>query len=134
MTTYHLRTTDSAALLALGVQIGLLVERDGVHGLADPHAGIWDVIGPIYRPTGAVTETDLGPVPVIEPITDAGGQPYWHANLMLYTASLTEMAQAAYAADPTPELAQALTDISTYFVTDASGEPVAPGQPARVFG
>ena len=30
MTTYYLRTTDPAALLALGVQIGLLAERDGV--------------------------------------------------------------------------------------------------------
>ena len=133
-TTYYLRTTDPAALLALGVQIGLLVERDGVHTLADPHAGIWDVIGPIYRPTGATITTELGEVPETAPVTDPAGTPYWHANLMLYTGTLGDMARAAYAADPTPELGAALADLSAHFVIDATGDPVAPGQPARVFG
>lgn len=132
-TTYYLRTTDPSALLALGVQIGLLVERDGVHALADPHVGIWDVIGPIYRPTGVMLATELGEVPEMAPVTDPAGTPYWHANLLLYTASLTEIAQAAYAADPTPELGAALASIGTYFVTDAAGEPVAPSQPSRTW-
>ena len=134
MTTYYLRTTDPAALLALGVQIGLLAERDGVHALADPHAGIWDVIGPIYRPTGVMLATEMGEAPETAPVTDPAGTPYWHANLMLYTGTLGDMARAAYAADPTPELGAALASIGTYFVVAADGQPTAPGEPARVFG
>jgi hypothetical protein len=134
MTTYYIRTTDPAALLALAVQIGLLREtEDGGHVMADPHAGIWDPIGPIYRPTGETVDGELGPVPVSAALADAEGRPYWHANLMLYTASLTEIAQAAYAAAPTVELGAALQSIPSYFVADADGVPIAPQQPARTW-
>jgi len=128
--TYFIRTADKETLLALAVQIGLLNED---HQLKDPHAGIWDPIGPLYKPTGNMVETEMGEVPEMAVIADADGNPYWHANLMLYTQSLGDMARAAYEADPTPELGAALASIPSYFVADAEGTPVAPTMPARAF-
>lgn len=132
--TYFIRTTDKDTLLDLAVQIGLLIEDEGQHYMADPHAGIWDPIGPIYRPTGGTVSTEMGDVPEMVVVADSNGTPYWHANLLLYELSLGDMARAAYAADPTPELAQALQSIPLYFVADQDGTPVAPTAPARVFG
>lgn len=52
-TTYYIRTTQPDQLLTLGVQIGLLrMTTEGVHVLAEPSSGVWDVIGEIQRPAG----------------------------------------------------------------------------------
>lgn len=126
MNTYFIRTTDRQTLMSLGVAIGLFT-AEGT--LVDPHVGIWDEIGTIYRPTGNV----VNGVPETAPVADEAGTPYWHANLMLFELSLGDMARAAYAANPTDELGAALASIPSYFVCDESGAPVTPGQPARVF-
>jgi hypothetical protein len=77
-----------------------------------------------------VTDPETGlTVELTAPVRDEGGNLYIHANVVM-DGSLRELAMAK-AADH-PELAEALSMVPRYFVTDESGQPRAPANPARV--
>lgn len=129
MPIYYLRTTpaDYEQMIAIGKALGAIVETDGV--ISAP-GGCWDFIGPIYVPTGEVTQTDFGPQPVMTPRVDANGAEYIHVNLIT-PVNLREAAQALAVAHP--EVAAGLANLGKYFLLDAEGNTVPPANPHRVF-
>lgn len=70
---YFLKSTDEAALVAALLTAGILLEIDGSHVLTEGVA--LDVIGTIYKPTGAVLTVNGMEVP------EMAAMPGWHANL-----------------------------------------------------
>jgi hypothetical protein len=84
----------------------------------------------VYRPTGETVVVDGIETALTEPVRDAQGNLYWHANLRT-TIDLRERAEAKAASNP--ELAEALADLDRYFVTDESGQPKVPNEPAMVW-
>lgn len=127
MNHYYLRAVPAtwSTLLTLGERLGAIQTIEGATHATD--GGAWDYIGEIHRPTGAVDEEGL---PVLAPVTDAGGAVYLHANL-LTPLDLRAAAEALAPADP--DIAQALATLGAFFVTDATGQAVAPAAPHRVF-
>lgn len=136
MIRYYIRTaqSDRSILLALAVTIGVLRQVADEGGVAHYQptilGAVWDEIGLLSRPTGTL---DGDGFPIHEPVT-VNGEVAWHANLYLPDGlSLMEMAQAAYAANPSPALADALSHVPRFFVADpVTGEAIAPLHPARV--
>lgn len=132
MNTYFLRCkqADVQTLIALGITLGALVQHPGENGqpatITATHGGHWDVIGPIYRPTG---ELDDEGMPLTAPMLDDDGNPWWHANL---TTPVDLGAVAAAMATEHPEIAEGLADLSRFFVVDEENRPKAPAQPYRV--
>jgi hypothetical protein len=91
----------------------------------------WVYIGPVYKPTGETTidpETGIT-VELTAPVRDEGGNLYLHANVVM-DGSLRDLAESKAATNA--ELADALLMIPRFFVTDSSGQPRSPANPARV--
>lgn len=89
----------------------------------------WVYVGPICRPTGStITVGDLK-VPEAMPVIDENGVPYVHINVV-YEGSLRELAESK--AQDHPEIAEALGNLSRWFVTDDEDRPRAPNNPAVV--
>lgn len=126
---YHLRCleSDKPQLLALGVLLQVLQESEGKHHAT---AGDFVEIGYVYRPTGETVLVDGIETALTEPVRDENGNLYWHANLRT-TIDLRERAEAM--AVSSPELAQALSQLGKYFVTDELGQPKVPNDPAVVW-
>lgn len=121
MNDYYIRChpDNVAMLLALAVTLGVLRldDESGEHLPAEPTT-VWDVVGTIERDG--------------QPVCAPDGAPYWHANLRM-VGSLNDLAQQAYAANPSAELGTALAMIPDLFVVDEQGVVRMPAQPARVF-
>lgn len=99
MNTYFLRSTSRAELVATVVGLGLILDdADGARTVS-PH-DVWDEIGEILQPTGETNDGPYGPVPVMAPIADADGVPYWHANL--YTPTDVTGIPPQYVLTPQP--------------------------------
>lgn len=145
MNDYAIRCTqaDVPQLLALAERLGVLSPHTdlegnptGGHGLHSDRRGGWDVLGTIYRPTGGtVRHTMPGgyeiEVPKTEAVCDEAGEPYWHANLRI-DIDLAERAREMAAGDP--EIAEALANLSRWFVIDPeTGHARLPKSPARVW-
>ncbi len=132
MNDYFVRCVESdvPALYALAGALGVLqpVPDTDAHTVAPPHSGAWDVVGPIYRPTGEMLDVGGIESPVTAPICSPDGQPYWHANLRI-DASLMDLAQAS----DDPAVQAGLGDLARWFVVGADGMATAPQQPARVW-
>ncbi len=131
MNNYYIRCleSDRPALYAAAVALGLLTPlTDGAGYVSARPDFVWDEIGPIYRPAGATTTDEAGnEIPIMTPLSDANGNPYWHCNA--YAGfSVGELAAAA----TDPAVSQAISDIPRFFLTDASGAAIAPAHPARV--
>ena len=93
--------------------------------------GAWDYIGEIQQPTGVMlTDSEGNQYPETAPIAAADGTPYLHANLITPLA-LGELAMSMRAEDQT--IAQALEQLSKFFLLDADGNARLPSQPHRVF-
>ena len=120
MNTYFLRCkqADTETLIALGITLGALVEHPGEDGqpatVAATHGGHWEPIGAIYRVSGATDEEGR---PILLPVPDPDGAPYWHANL---TTPLNLPALI----DP--------ADWGRWFILDDQGQIRAPNTPARI--
>jgi hypothetical protein len=119
--------SDWAELLALGVLLGALKESEGKHYAV---AGDFVEIGYVYRPTGETVLVDGIETALAEPVRDAQGNLYWHANLRT-TINLREIAEAMAVSNP--EMAEGLSQLHRYFVTDQNGQPKAPNDPAVVW-
>ena len=89
----------------------------------------WVYIGQVYKPTGETATVDGITVELTAPVRDPGGNLYLHANVVM-DGSLRELAESKAASNP--ELAEALSMIPRYFVTDERGQPRSPANPARV--
>jgi hypothetical protein len=126
---YYLRCleSDKAKLLALGVTMGVLVESEGKHYAT---AGDFIEIGYVHRPTGETVVVDGIETALTEPVRDEHGNLYFHWNLRT-TIDLRERAESMAASHP--ELAEALAELSKYFVTDENSQPKAPTNPAVVW-
>jgi hypothetical protein len=124
---YYIRSIESdwplVESLAIALGIAQRTEAGEVVGQG------WVYIGPVYKPTGETVTIEGIPVELTAPVRDEGGNLYIHANVVM-DGSLRELAMAK-AADH-PELAEALSMVPRYFVTDESGQPRAPANPARV--
>jgi hypothetical protein len=90
----------------------------------------WVYIGPLNEPTGEFTQVDGVLVEQRRVITDQQGRVYLHANVLQTEIDLRARAEQLAAQDP--EMAVALSQEARYFVTDETGEPVAPSTPAVV--
>jgi hypothetical protein len=126
---YFLRCleSDRPKLLSLGVLLGALQESEGKHYAT---AGDFVEIGYVYRPTGETVLVDGIETALTEPVGDENGNLYWHANLRT-TMNLREIAEAMAVSNP--ELAEGLSQLYRYFVTDELGQPKAPNDPAVVW-
>lgn len=89
----------------------------------------WVYIGPVYKPTGETVTVEGQPVDLTAPVKDGSGNLYLHANVVM-EGSLRELAEAKAASNP--ELAEALSMIPRFFVTDENGHHRSPANPARV--
>lgn len=123
---YYIRAIEQDWPLVESLAIALGIAQRSESGLVGQG---WVYIGPVYKPTGETATVDGITVDLTEPVRDPGGNLYIHANVVM-DGSLRELAEAK-AAD-NPELAEALSMIPRYFVTDENGEHVAPRNPARV--
>ncbi|MEY4756850.1 MAG: hypothetical protein RJA34_1748 [Pseudomonadota bacterium] len=132
MNTYHIRCieADYPVLLALGETLGAISVNPETQAVAATHAGCWDYIGHIARPTGETVATEMGPQPVMAPLLDLAGHPYIHINLRTPLA-LGEVAQQMAAANP--DIAAGLADLGRFFLLDEAGNARAPTNPHRVF-
>jgi hypothetical protein len=124
---YYIRAIESdwplVESLAIALGIAQRTEAGEVVGQG------WVYIGPVYKPTGETATVDDITVDLTESVRDPGGNLYIHANVVM-DGSLRELAEAKAVSNP--ELAEALSMIPRYFVTDELGSPVAPRNPARV--
>lgn len=129
---YFLRCleSDKAKLLALGVMLGVIQEQDGNYYATAGDFFPVNGDGKVYRPTGETVLADGIETALTEPVRDNNGNLYWHANLRT-TINLRERAEAMAVSNP--ELAEALSQLGKYFVTDEEGKPRAPNQPACVW-
>jgi len=131
MNIYYIRTIAAhyAEMIAIGKVLGAIAETDDGRIYAT-QGGCWDYIGPIHVPTGEVTETEFGPVPVTTPLLDPDGNEYIHVNLITPIAlKVTAIALAA----EYPEAVAGLADLGKYFMLDANGDARLPSNPHRVF-
>lgn len=127
MNEYFLRCRESQRprLLALGVQLGVLIRDEQGQHHAPPGAA-WVEVGRICEVVGGTPES-----PVVACKAAPDGELYWHANLMT-PINLRQRAQALAAGNG--DIAAALADVDSYFVTDpATGEAVRPAAPAVRF-
>lgn len=91
--------TANAALLAAGLltETQALLDADGnvlmPAGYA-PNGAAIDIIGTIYKPTGSVTETELGPRPEMAPLDG------WHVNVRLEANTPTPDSLVTYQVFP----------------------------------
>lgn len=131
MNIYYIRTIadDYPAMIAIGKVLGAIAETDDGNIYAT-QGGCWDFIGPIHVPTGETVETEVGPVPIMEPLLDPDGNEYIHVNLI--TPIALKATALAMAADH-PEAAAGLADLGKYFMLDANGDARLPNNPHRVF-
>jgi len=128
---YYIRTIAAhyAEMINIGKVLGAIAETDDGRIYAT-QGGCWDYIGPIHVPTGEVTDTEIGPVPVTTPLLDPDGNEYIHVNLIT-PISLKETAIALAAEHP--EVAAGLSNLGKYFLLDAEGNARLPTNPHRVF-
>jgi len=124
---YYIRSIESdwplVESLAIALGIAQRTESSELVGQG------WVYIGPVYKPTGETVTVDGLPVELTAPVRDTGGNLYLHANVVM-DGSLRELAEEK--AIDNAELAEALLMIPRFFVTDESGQPRAPANPARV--
>ena len=131
---YYLRTVDYPTLLELGRKLGVITlhyetyDEEGA-GIGEPsvNAVIFDAAGALVY-SGAFQYLGELPNPEGEIITSPEGVPYIHANLRT-TADLRALAMAS----TDPEVGAALVTLGNFFVTDGSGNAVAPALPYNVF-
>jgi hypothetical protein len=126
MQTYYLRciAPDWPTMIALGVALGALADTEGT--ITATGGGVWDVIGPVHKPTG---EQDADGQPIMAALTDDDGREYLHANL---TTPIDLRQRAEQIAADRPEVAEAMADLGRFFLLDAQGNARAPAQPHRV--
>jgi len=131
MNTYYLRTISAHydEMITIGKVLGAIAETDDGRIYAT-QGGCWDYIGPIHVPTGEVTDTEIGPVPVTTPLLDPDGNEYIHVNLI--TPIALKATALALAVDH-PEAAAGLADLGKYFMLDSNGDARLPNNPHRVF-
>lgn len=99
MNTYYLRASSRAELVSACVAAGILTDDEqGTRPVSQ--RVMWDEIGEILQPTGEMNDGPYGPVPVMAPIADADGVPYWHANL--YTPTDVTGIPPEYVLSPQP--------------------------------
>jgi hypothetical protein len=125
---YYIRAIESdwplVESLAIALGIAQRTEQDELVGQG------WVYIGPVYKPTGKTVTDETGlTVDLTAPVRDPGGNLYLHANVVM-NGSLRELAESKAASNP--ELAEALSMIPRFVVTDSSGQPRSPANPARV--
>jgi hypothetical protein len=90
----------------------------------------WVYVGAVYKPTGKTVTDETGlTVELTAPVRNPGGNLYLHANVVM-NGSLRDLAESKAATNP--ELAAALSMIPRFFVTDQSGQPRSPANPARI--
>ncbi len=136
MNLYYIRChpADWSELLTLGEKLGavsITKSESGETTVTANHGGAWDYIGEIHQPTGETTTDSEGiAVPVMAPVCAPDGTPYLHANLITPLA-LGELAISLRDTDQT--IAQALEQLSKFFLLDAEGNARLPPQPHRVF-
>jgi hypothetical protein len=123
---YYIRATEQDWPLVESLAIALGIAQRTESGLVGQG---WVYIGPVYKPTGETATVDDITVELTAPVRDLGGNLFLHANVVM-DGSLRELAESKAATNP--ELAEALSMIPRYFVTDELGSPVAPRNPARV--
>jgi hypothetical protein len=131
---YYLRTVDYPTLLELGRKLGVITlhyesyDEEG-SGIGDPsvnavifdtagnltYSGAFQYLGELHNPEGEI-------------ITNPEGVPYIHAN-MRTTADLRALAMAS----TDTEVQAALLSLGNFFVTDGSGNAVAPALPYNVW-
>lgn len=124
---YYIRSIESDWPLVESLAIALGIAQRTESGELVGQG--WVFIGPVYKPTGETVTVDDLPVALTAPVRDANGNLYIHANVVM-DGSLRELAESR--ATDRPELAEALSMIPRFFVTDENGQPVAPRNPARV--
>jgi len=124
---YYIRAIESDWPLVESLAIALgIAQRTEAGGLVGQG---WVYIGPVYKPTGETATVDGITVELTAPVRDEGGNLYIHANVIM-DGSLRELAEAKAVSNP--ELAEALSMIPRYFVTDENDQPRAPVNPTRV--
>lgn len=116
MNTYYLRCRESrlTTLIDRGVRMGVIELIDGQ--VKPVGEGCWDYVGKKLLEDG----TCLG-----DP------DPYIHINFLTEHDLRAAAVAAAQAGDA--DIAQGLTEIAGYFITDAEGNVTAPAVPMRVF-
>lgn len=126
MNDYYLRCIESdfAELAYMAELLGVVKTVDGqLHATG---GGIWDYIGYKYAgPIPAEGEEDTRTV-----VADQDGVPYIHINVRT-PINVREVATAM--ATENPAIAQALSQIPRFFITDAEGNATTPEFPLRVF-
>lgn len=130
MNTYWLRCADAdlPQLLALGHALGVIQTNEGV--VTATQGGCWVEIGTLPDP--ATAQVGFGELPVVysDIRRDPQGRPYWHANLR---TPIDIRAAAEALAIANPSIAEALSEVPKFFVTDAEGNATSPANPALVF-
>lgn len=116
--------TDLPQLIHNAELLGVVEDRDGE--IVEKNGGCWDYIG--YKYIGdapAEGEPDTRTL-----LTDGNGVPYVHINC---ATPLDIAAIAAGLAVQYPEIAEGLSQLGRFFITDENGETSWPVSPMRVF-
>jgi hypothetical protein len=137
--TYYLKTLeeDYQDLIHLGALLGVIevvfTEQGERVNVLD---GAWHYIGYIYEPTGVMldgTDSEGNPiqVPEVKPIEHPSGKKYVHVNMR---TKIDLFDRASMLAGGNPEIAQAMANISRFFIPSATpGRARAPNNPRYGF-
>jgi hypothetical protein len=121
VSVYYIKTkkADWPNVINLGTILGVLYPTEDGKG-----------IGPGWIYGGEFRDGEIIDIENLPPfICDESGIPYIHANLVM-EGSLRALAEAK--AVEFPALAEALSEIPRYFLTDEFGQPRAPANPRIV--
>lgn len=117
--------SDWPQLVAMAKALGLVQETETGQLVGQG----WVYVGPVTRPTGNTLVVGGLEVPETASVLDTNGNPYVHVNLV-YEGSLRALAESK--AQDHPEIAEALQNLSRWFVTDEDGNHRAPTNPYNV--